>query len=77
MILYRLKNLMLEKSVKDNCKITYKHISDNTGISRNTLSRMASSKGNKVSVDTVEKLCNYFNCTPNDLITIYPDEKPE
>ena len=74
MVIYRLKNLMLEKSVKDNMKITYKDIYEQTGISRNTLTRMASSKGYKVNVDTIEKLCHYFNCTPNDLMSIYPDK---
>ncbi len=48
-------------------------ILDLTRVSSATLTRMASRKGSKVNVDTVEKLCRYFNCTPNDLITIIPD----
>jgi len=77
MIIYNIRNLILKKEIKENKKITYSDISEKTGISPNTLSKMSSRKGCNITVETVEKLCNYFNCTPNDLITIYPDENPE
>jgi len=74
---YNLRNLIYSKSIKDNKKITYSDINEKTGISINTLSKMSARIDTNVTVDTVIKLCNYFNCTPNDLISIYPDEKPE
>ena len=73
MVIYNLKDLIHKKSVMTNTKITYTDIEKDTGVSRTTLTRMSSIKRSKVNVDTVEKLCIYFNCTPNDLMTIAPD----
>ena len=75
MIIYHLKDLMLKKSIKINKKITYEIISKETGISVVTLSRIASKKGYKVSMNNMEKLCQYFECTPDSLISIIPDEQ--
>ena len=65
---YNLRNQMYSKSIKDNKKITYSDISKDTGISLNTLSKMSARKDANVTVSTVFKLCDYFNCTPNDLL---------
>ncbi|KPA18557.1 XRE family transcriptional regulator [Candidatus Magnetomorum sp. HK-1] len=74
MLIYHVKDLMLKKSAQLNKKITYDQISKDTGISKITLSRLSSSKGHNARAEIIEKLCNYFNCTPNDLISIYPDK---
>lgn len=73
MIIYHIRDLMLRKSAKLNQKITYDMITEETGISRMTLSRMSSQRGYNPTMDNIEKLCKYFDCTPNDLITILPD----
>jgi len=70
MIIYHLKDLMLKKSIKMNKKITYKTISEDTGISVVTLSRIASKKGYKISMDNMEKLCKYFKCNPDQFMSI-------
>lgn len=69
MVIYHIKDLMLKKSVKQNTKMTYAKIAKEAGVSRVTLSRMSSRKGYSVTVDILEKLCRYFECTPNDLMT--------
>ena len=73
MVIYHIRDLMLRKSAKLNRKITYDMITKETGISRMTLSRMSSQRGYNPTMDNIEKLCKYFDCTPNDLITILPD----
>jgi len=73
MVIYHLKDLILRKSSKEDRKITYAHISETTGISKITLSRMASKRGYNAGSDIIEKLCNYFNVTPDELMTIIPD----
>ena len=77
MVSFNLKSLMWKKAYKENNKVTYQHIKDVTGISIQTLSRINSTPNYTISAENLEKLCNYFNCTPNDLISIYPDENPE
>jgi putative transcriptional regulator len=77
MIIFNLKAIMLKKSAQSGKKITLKTISKSTGIEYTTLSRIASTPNYNINIDHIEKLCNYFNCTPNDLMSIYPDENPQ
>lgn len=70
MIIYHLKELMHQKAVKMDTKLTYADVVEATGVSRSVLARMASRKGYHVSTEAIVSLCTYFNCTPNDLITI-------
>jgi len=76
MIKYNLKALISDKEFRDDKKITYEGISKSTGISRQTLSKIASKKGYNTSSENIEKLCQYFECTPDDLMTIVPDPNP-
>ena len=73
MIKYNLKALISDKEFRNDKKITYEEISKSTGISRQTLSKIASRKGYKTSSEIIEKLCKYFNVTPDELMTIIPD----
>lgn len=73
MVKFNLKMLIADKSFKEDKKITYGDVSAFTGISASTLSKLASKKGYHTSSVNIEKLCYYFACTPNDLMTIIPD----
>ena len=70
MIKYNLKALISEKEFNEGRRITYDEIAKSTGISITTLSKIASQKGYDTAVSKIEKLCLYFKCTPEDLITI-------
>ena len=74
MVAYNIKSLLRKKSFIDKKKYTYKDIEKSTGINDVQLSRLNSTPNYSIKGDHIEKLCNYFNCTPNDLISIYPDE---
>lgn len=76
MIIYHIKDMMLRKSARDGKKVTYADISNETGISKITLSRMASKAGYKAGSDIIEKLCKYFGVTPDQLMTLMPDPDP-
>ena len=41
-----------------------------TGISRNTIAKIYHEKNTRIDIQTIAKLCNYFGCTPNDLIIL-------
>ena len=74
MIIYHLKDLMLKKAATSGGKkITYEDIEAETGISKVTLSRIASKRGYYTGMENIEKLCIYFDCTPDQLMTIIPD----
>ncbi len=73
MIKYNLKALIADKEFNENIKITYEIISNATGISKTTLSKIASKRGYKTNSENIEKLCQFFECTPDQLMTIVPD----
>ena len=75
MIKYNLKALIAEKEFNEKKRITYDEISKKTGISRTTLSKLASTPGYTTGTNVLEKLCIFFQCSIDQLITIVPDPK--
>jgi len=75
MIKYNLKALIADKEFKNKKKITYEEISKATGISRQTLSKISSVRGQQIGSKIIEKLCIYFDVTPDQFMTIIPDEQ--
>ncbi len=73
MIIINLKELMVKKSAIDGKRLSYDDLSESTGIGLSTLSRIANKPGYNIKSADIEKLCLYFDCTPNDLMTIIPD----
>ncbi|MDD3127565.1 MAG: helix-turn-helix transcriptional regulator [Candidatus Izemoplasmatales bacterium] len=73
MVIINLKQLMVKKSAQGKRRIYYKDISEATGITISTLSRIANEPKHNISKDHIEKLCAYFGVTPDELMTIIPD----
>lgn len=68
---FKLKELIAKKEIETGRRVTLKDISEELEISRSVLSRMANSRGDySTQTKYIEKLCKYFNCTPNELMTI-------
>lgn len=75
MIQFHFRRLLEDKEFKERRSILIFEIAEKTGISRATISKIAHSKGNyNPNAEIIEKLCLYFGCTPNDLMTIIPEE---
>ncbi|MEE8483130.1 MAG: helix-turn-helix transcriptional regulator [Nitrospinota bacterium] len=72
MIKFRLKERMGRLEVRAGRKLTYELLSKYTGISRQTLARIASPKGCKTSTENLERLCRFFKCKPEELIYFDP-----
>ena len=76
MIQLRLRELMAAKSRRDRRKITYDDILTQTGISKNTLTRLANDRAGGVHLSTIERLCAYFECQPGDLFFYTSEAEP-
>ena len=74
MIRLLVKKLLDDKSFRQKEKITLNQGSEVTGISRATLNRVANTPGYNTNTDTINALCKYFECLPNDLMEYIPDE---
>jgi DNA-binding Xre family transcriptional regulator len=57
---------------KEKTSIT--EISQYTGISRSTLTLLNNGTSKGIQFETLDKICTFLNCKPNDLIKILPDE---
>ena len=77
MIRYRFRELWEAKQRAENRRITLVEIARVTGISRNTLSRLADVRQTKYVTNTgvIDRLCRYFACQPGDLLVYVPDEE--
>ena len=62
------KQLLDEKSFREKRRITVGEVSEVTGISRATLTRVANVPGYNTNTDTINALCGYFECEPKDLL---------
>jgi CBS domain-containing protein len=49
-------------------KLTLRRLSDLTGVDKNTLGRLKSGTAERMDLSTLDTLCRFFNCTPNDLL---------
>ena len=76
MIQCRLRELMALKSRESRRKITYDDVTSNTRLSRSTLVRLANDRAERISINTMAKLCWYFDCQPGDLLVYVPNSEP-
>ena len=67
MIQCRLRELMASKGRHERDKVTYDGIWGQTGVSKNTLSRLANDRVEMVGISVIDRLCTYFQCQPGDL----------
>ena len=68
MIRVLLKQMLDDKSFKEKRRITLNEVSDVTGISRATLTRIANVPGYNTNTDAINALCKYFECQPGELL---------
>lgn len=67
-IKFRLGELIAERKRKTGKKTRYVDIAEATGLSTNTLTRMAKNDMKMVGLDTIEKLTDFFGCGIGDLM---------
>jgi len=64
-----------DKSFAEKRRITLNEVSEVTGISRATLTRIANVPGYNTNTDTIDALCKYFDCKPGDLIEYHSTDE--
>lgn len=73
MLRIKLTQLLDDKGFRERKRITLNEVTDVTGISRATLTRIVNVPGYNVSSDTIEELCKFLECTPGELLEIVDD----
>lgn len=72
-IKYKIKERIADLEFRQRRVVQLKEIAEATGIHRVTLSKLANNKRYNVGMDTVEKLCVYFQCGVGDLAEFVPE----
>ena len=67
------KQLLDEKSFRERKRITLNEVSQSTGVSRATLTRISNVPGYNTNTDTLDALCRYFECGPGELLELRDD----
>lgn len=75
MIRFKLKEVISKREFYEGKRITLKQIAEATGINRMTLTKINTQIGYSTSTDTLNKLCEFFNCEITDLVEYVSDEK--
>jgi putative transcriptional regulator len=73
MLRFKILELLAEKSFIENRRVTLKELSEKSGVSRQTLTRMVNQRGYITGTDTLDKLCQYFECAVGVLVECVPD----
>ncbi|WP_067586068.1 helix-turn-helix domain-containing protein [Endozoicomonas ascidiicola] len=68
MIRLLFRQFLDDKSFRERRKITLAEVSEETGIGRATITRVANTHGYNVSLDVIDSLCEYFDCSPGELL---------
>lgn len=68
MIRILLRQKLDEKAFREKRRITFGEVSEETGISRPTLTRIANVPGYNTNTDTIDLLCDYFECSPGEIL---------
>ena len=77
MIRYHLKELIAEKEFAERRRITIGEIAKETGINRMTLSKIINHPGHSTVTDNLDRLCYYFDCEIEQLVTHIKEPSPE
>ena len=68
MIKFRFNEMLGDKIKRDGELVSLADVSRATGISKNALSHMSREQLTRINFDTLDALCDYFECNPGDLL---------
>lgn len=62
------------KEAKEARRITYREVSEKTGVAASTISAFMNDKVSLFYAETIDRLCVFYSCEPGDIIVRVPDE---
>jgi putative transcriptional regulator len=74
MIRIKFKQLLEDKKFDDDKKYSLSYIAETTGISRATIGRISKDPKHITTTDVIDKLCEFFNCQPGELLSYIPNK---
>ncbi len=68
MIRFKLGEMIEKKQFAEGRRVTINEVATTTGLNRMTLSKILNQKGYGTGTETIDKLCQYFECRVEDLM---------
>lgn len=75
MLRYKLKERIADKEFRERRRVTIQEIAAETGITRNTLSKLINQHGASVRSENLDRLCAYFGCRIEELVEFLPGDQ--
>lgn len=66
--------LIAQKSAREERKIPYRVVTEETGLSSGVLTRLVNSDFDRVERGTLDTLCRYFGCGVGDVLEYVPGQ---
>lgn len=57
-------------------KLKISDVERETGLHRNSITLLYKENASRVEIETINKLCAFFQCKVEDLFEYFPDEEP-
>lgn len=73
----RLRELLAQREDRENRRIRLSEIAAATGVSDATLAPLINNQTDQVSLQALARLCDYFHCTPAELLRYMADTPEE
>jgi putative transcriptional regulator len=70
----RLKVLIAEKEMRENRRLTYRQLADETGLSLDTILGYMTQRVSRYDASTLATLCEYLECDVGDLLILDPGQ---
>lgn len=77
MIRFRLAEVMADYCFRHGKRVDWKDVAEATGVHRSTLSKMLNVRGYNASIESVDRLCTFFQCPVEKLLVHLPDQAVE
>jgi len=55
-------------------KIKISELAREINLNRNTITLLFKEEASRIDLETIDKLCKYFNCSVSDLLEYHPDD---
>ena len=73
----QLRELLTQREEREKRRIRLAEIAQATGISVNILTPMINNQTDRVSLQSLGKLCDYFHCSPSELLCYSVEDDAE
>ncbi|MDH5572290.1 MAG: helix-turn-helix transcriptional regulator [Gammaproteobacteria bacterium] len=77
MLRFKIKEMIAKKEFAEGQRITIGEVAEAAGIHRMTLSKLINQKGYNTGTETLDRLCEYFQCQIEDLVEYIPEEQSQ